>query len=51
MTYILGIKQPGLNAIISDARISWKTNGGEEQGDNTALKTGLFNNQQSTINN
>jgi hypothetical protein len=42
MTYILGLKQPGLNAIISDARISWKSNDNGWEGDNTALKTGLF---------
>lgn len=41
MTYIVGFRRSGFNAIISDARISW-----EEQyrleGQNTALKTGLL---------
>ena len=42
MTYMVGLKQPGINAILSDTRISWKNDKNEWQGDNTALKTGLF---------
>jgi hypothetical protein len=38
MTYIVGLKQPGINAIISDARLTWD----DGTGANTALKTGLL---------
>ncbi len=37
MTYILGLKQPGINAIIADCRRTNRING---TGENTALKTG-----------
>lgn len=42
MTYVIGFKQPGVNAIISDARGSWRGIDGRWYGDNTALKTGLL---------
>jgi hypothetical protein len=38
MTYIVGLKQPGFNTIISDARVTWQ----DGSGANTALKTGLL---------
>jgi hypothetical protein len=41
MTYIVGLHQPGINAIISDTRISLNVNG-NSIGSNTALKTGKF---------
>ncbi len=42
MTYIVGFKQPGVNAIISDARVSWKGDHNQWEGKNTRLKTGLL---------
>jgi hypothetical protein len=41
MTYVVGFKQPGINAIISDVRVSWQGTEGW-QGENTALKTGVL---------
>jgi len=42
MTYIIGYKQPGINTIISDMRVSWKAANGSGLGRNTALKTGYL---------
>jgi hypothetical protein len=42
MTYVIAFKQPGINAIISDARGTWTEIGGRRYGDNNALKTGLL---------
>lgn len=42
MTFIVGYKQPGINAIVSDLRISWEETDGCRTAMNTALKTGLF---------
>lgn len=41
MTYIVGFKQPGINVIISDSRVSWKGDYGRE-GRNDAMKTGML---------
>ena len=40
MTYILGVKQRGANAIISDLRVSRRTPDQTWWGANTALKSG-----------
>ena len=42
MTYIVEFKQPGINAIISDTRLSRPISRSEWTGQNTALKTGIL---------
>lgn len=42
MTYIIGFKQPNMNSIISDARVSWQGTGYRLDGENTAMKIGIF---------
>ena len=42
MTYIVGYKQTGINTLITDQRISWKSGEGEREGTNNALKSGVL---------
>ncbi len=42
MTYIIGLKHPGINAIISDARVTFREPQSYETGKNNALKTGIL---------
>lgn len=42
MTYIVELKQPGINAIISDARVSWRGADNRWTGEDSAVKTGLL---------
>ena len=42
MTYIVAFGQPGVNAIIADTRVSWRSDTGVLDGQDTALKIGLL---------
>jgi hypothetical protein len=41
VTYIVGFRQPGINAILADTRVSWRHDGLVEGRDGD-LKTGLL---------
>jgi hypothetical protein len=42
MTYIVAFGRPGINAIIADTRVSWRSDTGVLDGQDTALKIGIL---------
>src|SRR3990172_4955714 len=42
MTYIVGVSQLGVNAVICDTRVAWQRPSTAKRGENVVLKSGLL---------